>query len=118
MSTSSRISAFLAYLLLINGWLYVFLFRREDRLATYHTKQSMMITVAAVGIALVWGIAGWLISLIPFIGFITAVAIFAIVIAVEVFLFFSWLVGIVYALQARFKPVPVVGTWAELIFGA
>ena len=113
MSTSNRISACLAYLLLIIGWIYIFLFRREDKLAIYHTKQSIMLTIVAVGISLAWVVFGWFVSLVPFIGFIIAVALFALVMAIYILLAVNWVVGMVYALQARFKPIPVVGGWAE-----
>ncbi len=115
MNTSSRISAFLTYLLPIIGWLYVFLFRKEDKLAIYHTKQSIMLTIAAIGAPLTWAIIGWFIALIPLIGPIIVAALFALVIAIHLLLLISWLVGMVYAWQAKFKPVPVVGGWAEQI---
>jgi uncharacterized membrane protein len=110
------VSALLAYLLLIIGWLYVFLFRKNDKLAMYHTKQSMMLVIVAIGIFLVWVILGWFVSLIPFVGFIVAVAFFSLVITVYVVLIIGWIVGMVYALQAKIKPVPVVGRWAEQLF--
>jgi uncharacterized membrane protein len=117
VNTPNRVSASLAYLLLIIGWLYVFLFRKEDKLAMYHTKQSMMLIIVAIGASLIWAIAGWLVSLIPFVGFIVAVAIFALVITVYIVLLIGWIVGMVYALQAKIKPIPVVGRWAEQLFG-
>ena len=113
MSTSSRISAFLAYLLLIFGWLYVFLLRKEDKLALFHAKQSLVLTLIAVGTPLIWGIFGWLIAFIPFIGPIVAVALFSLVIVIYIFLVASWLIGMVYALQAKSKSLLFVGSWAE-----
>ncbi len=56
------------------------------------------------------------VALIPFVGPIIVVALFALVIAVHLLLLASWLVGMVYAWQAKFKPVPVVGGWAEQLF--
>jgi uncharacterized membrane protein len=111
--TSSKIFAFLAYLLLIFGWLYIFIFRREDKLALYHAKQAFLLTVIAVGAPLVWAIFGWLISFIPFVGPIVAVALFSLVIATYIFLVATWIVGMVYALQAKPKSLPVVGGWVE-----
>ena len=115
MSTSNRIPAFLAYLLLIIGWLYVFLFYRNDKLAMYHTKQSIMLTIIAIGLPLVWAIGGWLLSLIPF-GIIIAASIFALVIVAEIAILAIWVVGMVYAWQAKIKPIPIVGRWAEQLF--
>ncbi len=116
MKTSSKLSAFLAYLLLIIGWLYVFLFRRDDEFALYHAKQSVMLVIMAIAAPLVWLVAGWVISLIPFVGFIIAVAVFSLVIMVEIALMIAWIVGMVNAWRAKAKPVPFVGSWAERMF--
>lgn len=113
MTISSRISAFLAYLLLIIGWLYIFLFCRDDKLAVYHVKQAVMLILTAVGSFVVWVVAGWIISLIPVVGFIIAVALFSLVIATFILLVVDWIIGMIYALQAKSKPLPVVGRWGE-----
>ncbi len=110
---SNRIPAFLAYLLLVIGWLYVLLLHRHDKLAVYHTWQAIMLVVAAVLGFLVWAVLGWVILIIPLVGpFITA-ATFSLVIGLYIALVISWLVGMVYALQAKAKPIPFVGRWAE-----
>lgn len=113
MNQSSRISAFLAYLLLIIGWLYVFLLNRNDRLAVYHAKQSIMIVLAAIATPVVWVVFSWLITFIPLVGAVLAIASFALVIATYFALVVAWLVGMSYALQEKIKPVPLVGKWAE-----
>ena len=118
MNTSSRISAFLAYLLLIIGWLYIFLFRRNDKLALYHTKQSIMLVMVAIGAPVSWAVLSWLIALIPLVGPPIATALFALVIASYALLLVNWVVGMVYALQSKLRPLPVVGKWAERLFGA
>jgi len=107
--------AFLAYLLPVLGWLYVFLFRREDEFAVYHAKQSMALTIAAIGAPVVWAVAAWVVAWIPLVGSVIAAALFALVILAYIALGVIWMVGMVYALQARMKPVPIVGTWAERI---
>jgi uncharacterized membrane protein len=107
--------AFLAYLLSIFGWLYVFLFRREDEFAVYHAKQSMVLTIAAIGAPVVWAVAAWVVAWIPLIGPVIAAALFALVLLAYVALGAIWIVGMVNALQAKMKPVPIVGTWARRI---
>ena len=108
--------AFLAYLLLIIGWLIVFLFRRDDKFAMYHTKQSVTLVIAAIMVPLMWAVAGWIISWIPFVGFILAVTFFALVIAIALGLFIAWIIGMVYALRGQAKPLPFVGSYARRIF--
>ena len=76
-----------------------------------------MIAIVVIGLPLVWGVFAWLLSLIPFVGIITAVSIFALVLAIEIAMLIVWVIGMVYAWQAQIKPVPLVGVWAERIFG-
>jgi uncharacterized membrane protein len=115
VSKPKRYLAFLAYLLPIFGWLYVLLFHRKDEFAAYHAKQSLGLTVIAIGAPAIWAVVAWIVSWIPLIGPIIAVALFSLVIATYMLLIVAWVTGIVYALQAKAKPIPVVGGWAERI---
>jgi uncharacterized membrane protein len=115
VSKPGRNTAFLAYLLPIVGWLYVLLFRRKDEFALYHAKQSMMLTMTAVGAPAAWALVAWIVSWLPLAGPIISVALFALVILTYISLAATWVIGMVYALQAKMKPVPVLGGWAELI---
>ncbi len=108
-----RTLAFLAYLLSIPGWLYVLRFRREDEFATYHARQSLGLTVVAIGAPAVWAIVGWVISWVPLVGPVVAAAAFALVVLTYIALFAAWIVGMVQAFRGRAKPVPVFGGWAE-----
>jgi uncharacterized membrane protein len=108
-----RTVAFLAYLLSVLGWLYVLLFRRKDKLAVYHAKQSLGITVIAIGGPLIWAGAAWVLSWVPLVGPVLAAASFSLIILTYIVLVAAWIVGMIYALQAKMKPVPVVGGWAE-----
>ena len=115
MSRPKRILAFVAYLLSILGWVYVLLFRREDELAVYHAKQSLVLTLVAIGSAVVWLLGSWILAWIPLAGPLIAAALFSQVILITVFLVVAWLLGMFYALQSRMRPLPVVGKWAERI---
>ncbi len=105
----SRYIAFFAYLLSVVGAVFVLLFRRDDRFAVYHAKQSLGLVLLAIAILIVWGVAGWLVSWIPYLGFIIAIATFALVIAAYITLMIGWLFGMKSALEERMQPVPVVG---------
>ncbi len=115
MSEPNKTLAFLAYLLTVPGWLYVLLFRRDDNFAVFHAKQSAVLTVVAVGAPLVWLVAGWIVSWIPLVGFILAAASFSLVIAAYAVLIADWVIGMVFALQLKRTPLPVVGGWARKI---
>jgi uncharacterized membrane protein len=103
--------------LLIIGWAIVFLFRRDDKFAMYHTKQSVVLAIAAIAVPLAWVIAGWVISWLPFIGYILTIAAFALVIAIELCFLFAWIAGMVYAWRGSVKPLPFVGSYADRLFG-
>ena len=113
MSKQNRTLAFLAYLLSILGSLYVLLFQREDKLALYHAKQSLGLALVALGALLGWALGTWILSWIPLVGPLVAVALFSQVILVYLFLAVVWIIGMVYALQDKMKPLPLVGRWAE-----
>jgi uncharacterized membrane protein len=115
VSKSKRHAAFLAYLLPIFGWLYVLLFHRKDELAVYHAKQSLVLTMTAVGAPAVWALVAWIVSWIPWAGPVISAALFTLVILTYLFLAVDWVIGMVYALYARMQPVPVLGGWAERI---
>ncbi|MCK4472196.1 MAG: hypothetical protein KAW49_10470 [Anaerolineae bacterium] len=115
MSKPKRYLAFLAYLLPIFGWLYVLLFHKKEKFAVYHAKQSMMLTITAIGAQAVWAVIAWVVSWVPFIGPVIAVALFSLVIATYMLLAVVWITGMIYALQAKARPIPVVGGWAQWI---
>lgn len=109
----NKVIACLSYLLLVLGWMYVFIFRRRDRFAVFHAKQAMVITIAAIAAPAIWLVFAWLIVRVRLIGPVVAAAMFAIVIAALIFLVAVWIVGMVDALQARMRSLPVVGGWAR-----
>jgi uncharacterized membrane protein len=113
MNKPKRYLAFLAYLLSFIGGLYVLLFHREDEFARHHAKQSLGLAVVALGALVAWAVVGWVVSWIPLVGPIVAASLFALVIVTYVALVALLLVGMVRALRASVKPLPVVGDWAQ-----
>ena len=113
--SKQRVLAFLAYLLGVLGGLYVLLFERKDRLAVYHAKQSLVLTLVAIGSLVIWLLGSWVVSWIPLAGPLIAAAVFSQVILIGVFVVVAWVMGMIYALQSRMQPLPLVGRWAERI---
>jgi uncharacterized membrane protein len=111
MNKPKRYLAFLAYLLSFIGGLYVLLFHREEKLARYHAKQSLGLAAFAIGAPLVWAVVGWAVSWIPLVGPIVAASLFALVIVTYVALVALWIVGMIRALRAEMRPLPVIGEW-------
>jgi uncharacterized membrane protein len=115
VSKPQRTLAFLAYLLSILGWLYVLLFQRKNELAVYHARQSLGLTLVAIGAFVAWALGAWILSWIPLVGPLVAAAAFSLVLLTYLFLGVAWIMGMVYALQAEAKPLPLVGRWVERI---
>ena len=104
-----NIFAVCAYVLSILGAAFVLIFRRNDAFAAYHAKQSLGIAIAAIVAFVVWAVGGWVISWVPYIGFIVAVACFALVIVAYIALAICSIIGIKYAWQGKQQPVPIIG---------
>jgi len=112
VSTSQRILAFLAYLLLVVGWIIVLLFGRRSRFAVYHMKQSIALVLFLLAVAAGWALFTWLSAWISFL-FIIGVASFSLVMAAILFGLVAWIVGMGNALGAQMRPLPIVGAWAK-----
>ena len=115
MNGPKRHLAFIAYLVPVLGWLCVLFFQKKDGFAVYHAKQAMMLTITAVVTPLIWAVAAWILVWIPLGGGVLAASLFALVILAYLSLVVTWIVGMINALQAKAKPLPVVGQWAERI---
>ncbi len=111
MNQSSRLLAFVAYLLSLPGALIVLLTQRSDPFATHHARQSLAIALAAIVTPLIWGIVAWLLAWIPVIGPMLGVALFALVLATYTLLIVSWVVGMVVSLQGVLWTMPLLGRW-------
>ncbi len=111
MSSSSRFPAVLAYLPVI-GWLYVFLFHRQNSFALYHLRQAIGLILFLIGAMVVWVVIAWIIAWIPYMA-VFSIALFTIVIAVYMYGFMAWLVGLFYAITNRAAPLPWFGKWAS-----
>ena len=113
MKISNKIFAFLSYLLLVPGCLFVLLFRREDEHALFHARQSLVINLSAFGIFAAWFVITWLVISIPIAGPLFAWFMFAVVIAFLIYVVMAWVTGMVRSFQSNVKPLPIIGNWAQ-----
>ena len=111
MTQTSRVMAFVAYLLSLPGALIVLFTQRDDRFATHHARQSLAIWLAAIGVPLLWAVVAWVLAWIPVIGAVMGVALFALVLAVYTMLIVSWIAGMVFSLQGVLWTMPLLGRW-------
>ena len=111
MNNASRISAALAYIPVI-GWLYVYLFQRNNPLAVYHLRQGLGLVLFLIGIFVGWAVIGWLLAWIPYVAIIS-IALFTVVIAAYLFGVVALVLGLANALQNRLAPLPLFGGWAN-----
>ena len=104
-SSSSRLSAVLAYIPVL-GWLYVLLFARRDAFAVFHLKQSIGLFLFLILVFLGWAVIAWLLAWIPF-AVILSTALFALVIAAFVYGVIAWVAGAINAGRGRATPLPL-----------
>jgi uncharacterized membrane protein len=112
MTTANKIFAFLSYLLLIPGWLFVLIFRRKHPSELEHARQSMVINLAPLLLLVVWFVFSWVMFLIPIMGPLLAWFAFALIIVVGIFLIIMWILGMIRALRGEQKLLAIVGGWA------
>ena len=112
MNTSSRLTAVLAYVLPVLGWLYVLFFQRRNMLALYHLRQAIGLFVFLIVTLVAWAVVGWLLAWIPYLN-ILSIALFALVVGAYLFGIVAWLFGIYYALADRESPLPLFGRLAS-----
>ena len=113
MTITTKIAAFLSYLLLVPGWLFVLIFRRKDSHASFHARQSMLINLLALVMIAAWFVVTWLVVSIPIMGPIFAWFLFAIVITAFIFLAVVWIMGMVRSFRENSRPLPLFGNWAR-----
>jgi uncharacterized membrane protein len=112
MNQRSKITAMLAYLGPVIGWLYIFLFARKNLLALYHLKQAIGLVLFLFATTLGWVVVGWVVAWIPYMS-VLSIALFALVLAAYLYGFVAWLIGLSNALRARTVPLPLFGKWAN-----
>ncbi len=113
MTITNKIYAFLSYLLLVPGWLFILLFRRKDQHAQFHARQSLVLNLFIFLLLVAWFVLTWLVIAIPIVGPLFAWFCFAVVIACLIFTVFAWVIGLVRSFQSVQKPLPIIGKWAE-----
>ena len=111
MSTNNyengRVFAVLAYLLPVVGGLLGLAADGRNPLTRNHALQSIASVIALVLSFLIWAVAAFVIALIPAIGPILSISLFALVIALAAFLFVNWLVSFARALRGEERIIPI-----------
>jgi uncharacterized membrane protein len=110
------------YLVPIALLLFAPVFRRRQHAARYKDRWSWLSIslTAVVSVALIYGsylVIKWLAPIfLPLGGPLLLMSGFSIVIAAAGMLVFAWLVGLLNALRAQARPVPLYGGWGERLF--
>lgn len=101
MSDKSKAAAVLSYLLVGIIWFFADKELQRDKFVKFHVKQGMVFlgTVVALQIALgMLFFIGWFLA--PLVGLVE---------------FVLWILGVVYALQGKEQPLPIIGGFAKLL---
>ena len=91
-----RVWAIIAYLWIL--FLVTLIGKKSNKFAVYHAKQGLMLFI-------VWAVV-FIIGFIPIIGWIVSIL-------GGIFMLVLFIVGIVNAATGKYKPLPVVGQYAE-----
>jgi uncharacterized membrane protein len=91
----SKVVAIISYITPI-GWIIALILNQSKKtdLGSFHIRQALLLMIA--GIILSW---------IPVVGWILAIAVFV-----------FWIMGLVYAVQGEKKEVPLIGAYAQQWF--
>lgn len=80
--------------------------------AKFHTNQGMLLTIFSLIISIVFGLVGWILGLIPFLGavlnallgLVAAIAIIGLIV-----------IGMINVSQGKAKRLPLIGSLAEFV---
>jgi uncharacterized membrane protein len=112
MNRLSRFPAIAAYFIPPLGWLYVFVFQRNNTLAMYHLRQSIGLCLFLLASLIGWVVIAWVLAWLPYMGALAA-GLFTIVMAAYLFGGVAWILGLINALKNKAAPLPGFGHWAE-----
>jgi uncharacterized membrane protein len=102
ISNNSIVKAFVATFFSIFGFLIALIFWRRDDYAIFYAKQSMVLFIEALVVALIGGILTW----VPIIGG-------AITFVLNLVIIILWVLTWVYALSGKKKKVFLVGNFVN-----
>lgn len=120
--TFLSVEAPILYLIPIAFVLVMPVIRRRQRAVRYKDRWSWftILVAALVAVALVYGsylVLKWLAPLfLPLAGQLLLMSGFSLVMAAAIALVIAWLTGMINALRARSKPVPIFGRWGDRLF--
>lgn len=115
MNEDNRLPAFIAYLLPVVGWAYVWFFERKNRLAIFHLKQSIGLALFLLVCFAVWAVIGWILAWVPYLGLLS-MALFSLVIAAYLFGAVVWVIGMSNALRGKVAYLPLFGRNVHRMF--
>ena len=117
-SDERRLFAAMAYVLPVVGGVIGLAADGSNPLTRHHAQQSIGAVVTAIASFLAWAVCGYLIGLIPIFGPIVSIALFALVIAMAIFLGVNWLFSLVSAARGLEREIPLANRIVARLFGA
>jgi len=116
-----KLGALLSYLLGIIGGIIFLVIEKDNKYVRFHAAQSIVVWIAAVGVGIVFGIGGAILTAIPGIGFIGAILLFLLGLAYPLILVALAVILMIKAWtdydKGEIFKLPVLGGFAEKIAG-
>lgn len=94
-----KVFAFLGVFLTIIGFIIVLLAKKNNKYAMYYAKQGLVLFIAWVIVAIL--------GMIPLIGWFIILPIGYLIMLI------LWIIGIIYSLSGKEKPIPLIGKFAD-----
>lgn len=116
-TSEQRVFAVLAYILPVIGGLCGLALDGSNPLTRVHARQSIATVIALILTFFVWAAVGYVLSLIPIVGPIVAIALFSLVIAMAAFLAANWIFSFVVAIRGEERTIPFANRVALRLFG-
>lgn len=104
MAEDSKVWGFLGFFLLIIGFLIVYLTKKNDAYAMYYGKQGLVFSIAVFIVI----IANFILAFIPVLGWLLGMLL-------SIALLVLFIIGIIFSLSGKQKPVPIIGQFADKI---
>lgn len=116
-NSEGRLFAVLAYVLPVIGGMIGLALNGENSLTRKHAHQTIGAVLTMVVALLIWAVAGYFIALIPYVGPVTSVCLFTLVVAVYIIIVINWIVGFIHAIQGRDMDFLIASRLTKRLFG-
>jgi len=113
----NRLFAILAYILPVIGGIVGLAVNRDNSLTRTHGQQSIGAVLTMIVTFFTWVVVAFFIALVPSVGPIISIALFGLVIAIDIFIVINWIISFVFAMRGKERVIPLSNRLVVRILG-